>query len=580
MISSIQYARWSDPSQGKGATKARQFGKMREEARRLGYTCHREIFDDGRSAFHGHHIERGEFGKLLEEIDSGAYIGWVLQFENIDRLSRQGDEVVVDLVRRITRAGVSLHTCDGDHLEAYKRVEVDQIIVLSIKADLARKEAEKRSGRAADSWAIRRAGGKTGKAIPGVGPTWIERVGDDFKVKEQRFAAQTARIWEISDETGHGSHTVTRLLNEEGVPMFDTGKPWYASRVDLILSGMEVIGYHQPRRKEGRKWVPDGEPIKIYPTIIPHDLFERVRSASAARLETHGGGRSPKIANLMSGLCRCQSCGASMRLAGSTSGGYLMCGGRDRGLCGNRVAYRYGAFEATVLNEFLHLALDDNAFANKTDITRLNIIIAEREVAHEVKVQEAMDHLRRASKSALSERLGLEAETEADAIAENLRALRCQREAAKGRASAAEHFARVKDMRGKLADDINLRRKVLQAFNSVIESVTFGVDGIAVVRLVRGIMELKIDFEGNAVEGCASLTTNEQLLLRHRDQRVINLARRSRSDSRATSRKGLTGRLIASPQHEPAAAGLGGRLEPSSVSLIAISLGGWGRPRS
>src|SRR5690349_17223121 len=87
---SVQYARWSDPSQGKGATKTRQFGKMREEAARMGYSCEREIFDDGRSAFHGHHIDRGELGKLLDEIESGALIGWVLQIENIDRLSRQG----------------------------------------------------------------------------------------------------------------------------------------------------------------------------------------------------------------------------------------------------------------------------------------------------------------------------------------------------------------------------------------------------------------------------------------------------------------------------------------------------------
>lgn len=123
-IFSIQYARWSDPSQGKGTTKARQFGKMREEAERMGYTCALEIFDDGRSAFHGHHIEKGKLGELLEQIDSGEFIEWVFQFENIDRLTRQGDEVALDLVRRIVRAGVAIHTCDGDHLEAYQRVEI------------------------------------------------------------------------------------------------------------------------------------------------------------------------------------------------------------------------------------------------------------------------------------------------------------------------------------------------------------------------------------------------------------------------------------------------------------------------
>lgn len=165
-VLSIQYARWSDPSQGKGNTKARQFAKMRDEASRHGYDCQREIFDDGRSAFHGHHIEKGKLGELLDDIDAGRYIGWVLQVENIDRLSRQGHDAVLDLVRRVTRAGVSIHTCDGDHLNSYEPVSLQQVIILAVKADLANMEGKKRSQRAASSWAIRREKAKEGKAIP------------------------------------------------------------------------------------------------------------------------------------------------------------------------------------------------------------------------------------------------------------------------------------------------------------------------------------------------------------------------------------------------------------------------------
>lgn len=525
-ISSIQYARRSDPSHGKGTSKARQFSKMHEEAVRWGYTCQRQIFDDGRSAYHGHHIGRGELGKLLEEIDAGTYIGWVLQIENIDRLSRQGDEAVLALVRRITGAGVSIHTCDGDHLEAYKRVEIDQVIVLSIKADLARKEAEKRSQRAAASWAIRRENAKKGGALPGAGPAWIERDGDTFKIKDPAFAAQAARVWELADETGHGAHTITRLLVEEGVAMFDTGEPWYQSRVDLILSGMEVVGYHQPRRQEKGKWVPDGEPIKVYPPIIPFDLFERVRAAAEVRLKTHGGGRSEKIANLLSGLCRCGQCGSSMRLAGSSSGGYLMCTGRDRGLCPNRIAFRYRDLESVMLDEFLHLAMDDSAFANKSEVSRLNATVAEREIEHEVKIAEAVQHLRRAATSKLSEKLGLAAEAEAEIIAESIRALKEQRERAKGRANAAEHLARLMTMRDRLGEDISLRRKVLQAFNTVIESVVFGGDGLISVRLIGGIIEVQIDQKGSIVAGKANLTLKDELLLgEFGDSRVVSIVR-------------------------------------------------------
>jgi hypothetical protein len=308
--------------------------------------------------------------------------------------------------------------------------------------------------------------------------------------------------------------------------MFDTGKPWYASRVDLILSGMEVIGYHQPRRKEGGKWVADGAPLKVYPAIIPHDLFKRVRDAAAARLATHGGGKSKRIANLLSGLCRCASCGCSMRLAGSSSGGYLMCSGRDRGLCDNAVAFPYRALESTVLDEVLHLALDDDAFANKSEVTRVNAIIAERETDHRVATEKAKGLLTLAARgSGMAAEMAFAAEAEANAIVAHLQALKSQREAAMGRASAAEHIARLKDMRGRLDDDIDLRRKVLQAFNTVIQSVAFSADGITTLQLVGGIITIKIDLTGTVIDGEATLTLKDHELAEHCDRNVVNLVR-------------------------------------------------------
>ncbi|MFD1787820.1 recombinase zinc beta ribbon domain-containing protein [Sphingomonas floccifaciens] len=523
---SIQYGRVSDPSQARGNSRTRQFGKMRDEAGLMGYDCQREVFDDGRSGFHGHHITKGRLGELLQEIDSGALIGWVLQIENIDRLSRQGQTATFALVNRILQAGVSIHTCDQDHLEAYQEIELLDVMKLAVKAEAANKEAKKRQDRASSSWSIRRDHSKAdGRAIPGAKPAWVERVGDENKIVE-RLAAQARRIWEIADETGHGAHTITRLLNLEGIPMFDTGKPWYASRVDLILSGMEVIGYHQPRRKDGGKWVPDGAPIKVYPPIIPHDLYKRVRDAAATRLATHGGGKSKRIANLLSGLCRCESCGRSMRIAGSNSRGYLMCSGRDRGICDNAVAFPYRALESTVLDEVLPLAVDDDAFANKSEVTRVNTIIAERETAHLVALEKAKGLLNLAARgSDMAVEMALAAEAAAKRIAENLRALRKQRDAAMGRANAAEHIARLKDMRGRLRDDIDLRRKVLQAFNTVIQSVSFSSEGVTTLRLIGNIVTVKIGVTGSVLSGEAALTLKEDELAEHSDQKVVDLVR-------------------------------------------------------
>ncbi|MEN3972840.1 recombinase family protein [Sphingomicrobium sp. XHP0235] len=509
---SIQYARWSDPSQAKGNSKARQFGKMREEAEAQGYVCVREVFDDGRSAYHGDHLLRGNLGELLSEIECGSFIGWVLQVENIDRLTRQGYDAAFDLIRRITRAGMAIHTCDGDHFNANESVALTDVITLAVKADLARKEAEKRSERAKASWKIRREKAKSGEALPGAGPAWIRRVGKNNEVI-QEYARQASRIWEIADETGHGAHTITRLLNKEGVKMFDTGKPWYQSRVDLILSGMEVIGYHQSRRKVAGKWVDDGEPIKVYPAIIPHDLFRRVRGASAARLATHGGGKSKRISNLLSGnLCKCAECGHSMRLAGSGNG-YLMCSARDRGICRNSVAFPYAMLEKTVLDEFLHFAVEDGSFTNKSEAARMNELIARRETEHAVAVGKAEGLLSLAAQgSKMAVTMALEAEKNANAIAEELKALTGQKEVAAGRENAAEQISRLASVREKLSVDVDLRRKVQQSLNMLIDTVRFDTRKTASILFADGRLEFTLDLSGDVAKRRGIVTLNGGLV--------------------------------------------------------------------
>jgi len=203
-----------------------------------------------------------------------------------------------------------------------------------------------------------------------------------------------------------------------------------------------------------------------------------------------------------------------------------MCSGRDRGLCDNAVAFPYRALESTVLDEFLHLALDDDAFANKSEVTRVNAVIAERETDHLVASERAKGLLNLAAKgSAMAAEMAFAAEAEAKAVAEHLLALKGQREAAMGRATAAEHIARLKDMRGRLADEIDLRRKVLQAFNTVIQSVSFSAAGVTTLRLIGGIITIKIDLSGMVIDGEATLTLKEDELAEHQDKNVVSLVR-------------------------------------------------------
>ena len=63
---------------------------------------------------------------------------------------------------------------------------------------------------------------------------------------------------------GAGSHSIARILNKEGVPVFGRGKPrldntqetdpakrkfWHKSTIEKILKGREVSGEYLPKKK-------------------------------------------------------------------------------------------------------------------------------------------------------------------------------------------------------------------------------------------------------------------------------------------------------------------------------------------
>ncbi len=494
----ILYARFSHPGQAQGTSLERQFGKLEAFCAREGLTVTDRFSDDGRSGYHGHHRSRGHFGEFEAEALQGEHHGALLLVENLDRLSRQGHEETQDLIRSLTRNGVSVWTLERDRYDAGKPITLEQVIMGACRAQRAWDEAETKANRSRDNHRIKMAKAvENGKALSK--RTWPWLFVNDAGQYERHpdRAAIAERIFRMADQP-MGAQTIVKMLNGEGVPYWGGQPCWPRNRVVELLSNRAVIG--EKVDKDGTVHA------NFFPPIVPVDLFERVQAGAQDRKANRGGAKSPVVANLLSGLCRCAECDARMVYVGS---GALRCHtSLNGGDCQNKVPIPYQRLERTLVESALHLALDDTHFVRTGEVARLNVLTAERDRALKAATDKA-EKLWLASvgedASPMAEKLARKAEAEASELTANLVALRGQLETAKGRVDSAEHLRRVEDMKADLesrdeAVRIPVRRKVAQAFRALFKLVQCDRDGVRIFLHADAALIL-IDRKGNLVHG-------------------------------------------------------------------------------
>jgi hypothetical protein len=316
-----------------------------------------------------------------------------------------------------------------------------------------------------------------------------------------------------------GRTRIVRSLHEQGIAPWGEGKRtsdgWHETFVSRLLRSRAVLGEMQCFTFVEGKRVPDGEPILDYfPPIVDAALFARVNAHASTRKVMMGGRRSEKVANLLSGLLKCASCGGTMRYREKRAEGAvtvvngksyvkphadasLICSRAERryGGCENRATIPYHSFEQGILAATLHLALDDACFSNRGEIGRVSNLIVERQRVFDIAQSRAERLYSEWSEngSATVKKLAQLAEHEVEEIAVNLDALRLQLDAARGRAGNAEHLLRVANVRGKLHDpDLSvrapLRRKVAEALQTLIEEITCDADGATVTLIARSAL--------------------------------------------------------------------------------------------
>lgn len=428
------------------------------------------------------------------------------------------------LVQSIVRAGVSIVTmADGQRYEAGQRLQTTQLLILLIGSEQNHKQSEDKSRRLREGYALRRtAARENGRVMTGMAPPWLTLTKDRrWKVIDDR-AALIREIYGWADD-GLGKLNITRRLNERGEKAWRKAgrggaeRGWYASMINRLLTNPAVIGEFQPHRREGDKSVPDGLPIRdYYPQIIDPALFARVTLGAKDRKEVRGR-RSDEMRNLVSGLATCSVCNSALVLRTTRRNGdlrtvngvayplksddsRLICSNHQRkGGCSNAKSIPYGRLEKNLLNEVLHLALDDAKFADDREAKRLRSEVAEieRELQQATTSAEAMWRAWSANPSDMRMRLAEEAENRAEALKARLGETKADLTRALGQVSNAEHLARVSAVRETLGSDndqlrAEARIKVATALRSIITFIELDGDGVTTIAVAGGLAAFRL----------------------------------------------------------------------------------------
>jgi DNA invertase Pin-like site-specific DNA recombinase len=317
MKKAVAYIRWSSDDQSEGHSIKRQTDGIAEYARRNGLEISETIIDDGRSAFTGEHIAKGEFGKFLKRAGAGKYRGFALIAEDPDRLTRQGYRKLLHILEDLLAAGIEIHFTMKNMVirseEDLDRIEIGVTAV--IYGANGREHSAKLSTRLEKVWADKKRNSAPGVSITARLPAWLEgEVGESIRVNEEK-AAVVREIFEMA-ANGMGKRLIARELNRRKVPTFGWGErkteEWLHGTVQKILTNRAVLGEYQPRKK-GQL---DGEPrIDFFPPIVSRALFDKVASGITLRRTGKTAGRTGKLNSLFSGLIFDKTLGRPMHYA-------------------------------------------------------------------------------------------------------------------------------------------------------------------------------------------------------------------------------------------------------------------------
>ncbi len=504
MPKAYSYIRFSRPEQAKGDSYRRQIEAAETWAKERGLTLDERLIDQGLSAYRGKHAAVGALGSFLDAVRDGRVEeGSTLIVESLDRLSRQA---ILDALAQFTgiiSAGVRIVTLSDGAEYTRESVNGDfgRLIISLTIMSRAHEESATKGARLSAAWNNKRTKAREeGRPLTARAPAWLRLRSDrsGYDVEESR--AEVVRRVFRDTAAGIGQFALTARLNAEGVPTFARGilgnpgriRGWHSSAIAKILDSQSAIGWYQPHRKtaEGRR-VPDGEPVRLFPAIIPEELYWQAQASRQSRRGT-GGPRS-EFVNLLSGLCRCAECGGPVALfnkgpVARNGGRYYACSRARRGAgCSIRRAWRCDHVEEAVLGRATRLELSRvlPGEPDETDQGAARVAALEAELA-DVERRRARwaDAYEEGDDDALSRMRSFAAR--AKGLVADLAAAKAAAEQARAtHAPLAARQAAVAALRAALdgtagtPDEHALRLKLAQELRRVVERVEFSPEAVA-----------------------------------------------------------------------------------------------------
>lgn len=359
MLVAYSYLRFSRLEQRRGDSFRRQTALRDAYVKQKGATLDMSLVleDKGKSAFRGKHRTTGRLRYFLEAVKNGHIPkGSLFIVENLDRLSREQVEEAFTLFMDIVRAGITIVTLLPSVVE-YTAGTMGFAHYIFALSEFVRGHGESltKSKRGKEIWQEERSKGAEGRLIHNL-PTWIERVDDKFRLREDKaeVVRQVFR-WALD---GLGGLLISRRLNERNVAPFGPGKRWHKSYVAVLLRSRSAMGEHQPHTiDDDGKRVPIGKPIPNYfPHAVTPELFAQVQLATQKRHHKRSG-INHHTTNLFAGLVRDES-GDSYSVQNRNTHPYLVSIALVDGKPNRLSSIPYRPFERTVLTWIKEIDLD------------------------------------------------------------------------------------------------------------------------------------------------------------------------------------------------------------------------------
>ncbi len=397
MVMAYSYARFSSRAQAEGDTLRRQLSSAFAYAEENGLTLDTTLQDHGLSAYTGANRAKGALKSFIDRVESGEIErGSYLLIDSMDRLSRQDVTQATHQLLGIALAGITVVTLsDGRKFD--RNASMADVMMAVIEIERSHRESVEKSRKvAAAHGESKRRAREEGRVWHRSGPTWVKF--DDATRKFEIIPHKVEAVRRIFDliEDGLGTTAIAVRFNAESIetPRGKIGQ-WHHSAVLEVAKNAAVIGVYQPKLAKGgnraSRRPADGEPIEgYYPEVIDREQFYRVQAIISGRAPKRGrGNNSTEFANLLVGLCRCNTCGGTVGLHTASKHtkwkrtSALSCVDARRGLCENKHRYPYQRIEQAILQhviEFVPGEVQGDDLAGK--LTALN---AERdEIASKV----------------------------------------------------------------------------------------------------------------------------------------------------------------------------------------------------